>query len=124
MEEINLKIGRINRRIEKTIGHDFGPDVAVYLSNASLDELAAKWPSTYLGRIEEMGRILISPDYASYSAERKTLFLIKEYLRNGHFCKVVMEIEEQDTLSMKHLSNLTEDVRLKIDRESLIKRVD
>ena len=124
MEEVTLKIGRINRRIEKAIGHEFDTDVAVYLSNATLDEMADKWPTTYLGRVEEMGRIVASPDYASYSSEGKRLYLIKEYLRAGRFCQVVMEIEEKGPLFLRSLSNLTEAACQKIDQESPIKRVN
>jgi len=124
MEEVALKIGRINRKIEKAIAHEFGPDVAVYLSNATLDEMAAKWPTTYLGRVEEMGRIIATPDYASYCAGSKRLYLIKEYLRAGRFCQVVMKIEEAEKLSLRNLSNLTESVCQKIDQESPIKRVN
>lgn len=124
MEETSLKIGRVNRKIEKAVGHEFGKDVAVYLSNGALDELASKWPDVYLGRIEEMGRIISSPDYASYCAKRKTLFLIKEYLRNGEFRKVVMEIEDEGRLAMKMVYNLTESKAKEIAAENPIERVD
>ena len=124
MEEITLKIGRINRRIEKALGHEFGSDVSVYLTNATLDEMAAKWPTTYLSRVEEMGKIVASPDYASYSPTGKRLYLIKEYLRAGHFCQVVMEIEEEKKLFLRNLTNLTEATCQRINQESPIQRVN
>lgn len=123
MEEVALKIGRINRKIEKALEYEFSSDVSVYLSNVTLDEMAAKWPTTYLGRVEEMGKIVASPDYASYSSIRKRLYLIKEYLRAGRFCQVVMEIEEEKKFFVRSLSTLTEVACQKIDQESPIKRI-
>ena len=124
MEEITLKIGRINRRIEKALGHEFGSDVSVYLTNVTLDEMAAKWPTTYLSRVEEMGKIVASPDYVSYSPTGKRLYLIKEYLRAGRFCQVVMEIEEEKKLFLRNLTNLTEATCQRINQESPIQRVN
>ena len=124
MDDTSLKIGRVSRKIEKAVNHEFGEDVGVYLDNKTLDELANKWPDAYLGRIQEMGRIIASPDYASYCTARKVLFLIKEYLHDGQFRKVVMEIVDEGHLSMKLVYNLTDTKAKEIDHDGSIKKID
>ena len=123
METESLKIGRVSRKVEKAVGHEFGTDVSVYIPGEELDELARKWPDNYLGRVEEMGRIIAAPDYASYSAKRKTLFLIKEYLRNGEFRKVALEIMDEGKLSLHLIYALSGLKTKEIDSDSKISKV-
>ncbi|MCI1244351.1 MAG: hypothetical protein LKG11_00095 [Bacilli bacterium] len=120
----SLKIGRVSRKIEKAVGHEFGDDVGVYLSNEELDAFARKWPKTYLGRIEEMGRIIAKPDYAAYCVKKRVLFLIKEYLKEGAFRKVAMEIGDEGKLSMRLIYNLSDLKAKEIASETPISKVD
>jgi hypothetical protein len=86
--------------------------------------MAAKWPSVYLARLEEASKIIKTPDYASYVPEKKTLFLIKEYLRDGEFTKVALEIEKDKDWHLKLIYVLNALKAHEIDQAGGIKRIE
>lgn len=124
MEQENLKLGRINRAIEKALEVNFETDVWIYVEGPDLDRMAAKWPSLYLTRLEEASKIIRNPDYASYHPENKILFLIKEYLREGKFIKVFLEIEKTEEWHLKSISVLSDLKAHEIDQGSGIRRIE
>jgi hypothetical protein len=124
MEHESVKLGRINRAIEKALGVDLGENVWIYMDQADLDKMASKWPSVYLARLEEASKIIKTPDYASYAPKKKTLFLIKEYLREGEFTKVALEIEQDKEWHLKLIYVLSALKAHEIDQEGGIKRID
>jgi hypothetical protein len=95
MENESVKLGRINRYVEKAIEENFEGDVTIYMEEKDVDELARRAPDDYLRRLSEASRIIKNPDYVSYSKPRRTLFLIREYLNDGEFKKVVLEIVDE-----------------------------
>jgi hypothetical protein len=124
MEHESVKLGRINRAIEKALGVDLGENVWIYMEQDDLDQMASKWPSVYLSRLEEASKIIKTPDYASYAPKKKTLFLIKEYLREGEFTKVALEIEQDREWHLKLIYVLSALKTREIDEEGGIKRID
>jgi hypothetical protein len=123
MDNEPVRLGRLNRAIEKAVESDLGPDVAVYVQNAELDSFASKWPEAYLTKLNEAGKILKDPDYAAYSPKKKTLFLIKEYLKDGEFRKVVLELEKENAWDLKLIYALTSEKAQEINSDSPLRRV-
>ena len=124
MDKEPVKLGRINRAVEKAIGKDLGGDVWIYMTAKDVDEMAAKWPSIYLSRLSEASRIIKRPDYASYCASKKTLFLIKEYLKEGEFTKVALEIENEGQWHLKLIYALSALKAKELNAEGPIERVE
>jgi hypothetical protein len=124
MENEAVKLGRINRAVEKALGVDLGNDVWIYMDEEDLDKMVAKWPSAYLARLEEASKIIKTPDYAAYSPSKKTLFLIKEYLRDGEFSKVALEIEKDKDWHLKLIYVLNALRTQEIDHDGGIKRIE
>ena len=44
MENESVKLGRINRAVEKALGVDLGENVWIYMDEGDLDKMAATWP--------------------------------------------------------------------------------
>jgi len=124
MDSESVKLGRINRAVEKALGVDLGANVWIYMDEADLDKMAVKWPNVYLARLEEASRIIKTPDYAAYSATKKTLFLIKEYLRDGEFSKVALEIEKDKDWHLKVIYVLNALKTQEIDQDGGIRRIE
>lgn len=87
-----VRLGRLSRAIENALGVPFEGDVFVYILAADVDEMAKEWPQVYLKRLEEASMIIRHCDYASYLKEKETLYLIREYLKDGIFTKVALEL--------------------------------
>lgn len=96
MNEGPIKVGRINRAIEKTVGADLGEDVAVYLEEEELNALVKKKPDSYLKAIEEEAVIIKKPDYACYSKEEESLFLFRQYLSPNGFVNIALVIKKEE----------------------------
>jgi hypothetical protein len=124
MDNENVKLGRINRAVEKALEQDFGDDVWIYMAAKDVDAMAAKWPSVYLSRLSEAARIIKHPDYASYAPKKKTLYLIKEYFKEGEFSKVALEITNEAGWYLKIIYALNPLKIKEIDEEAPIKRVE
>jgi hypothetical protein len=90
-----VKLGRIGTKIEKALAVNFGDGIWVYISNAAVDRLAASVPSLYLERLNQASLIIKKPDYVAYDEEKKSLYLIREYLKGIDFVKVVLELASQ-----------------------------
>lgn len=124
MNEQPVRLGRISRGIEKAVGKDFGDDIWVYVRNEELDRLARNWPTSYLARLEESGRIIKNPDYVAYDDQGKILYFIKEYFHEGIFKKVVLSLENDLQWHFLDLVVLDEAILSKILCESPLKRVN
>lgn len=123
MEEEPVRLGRISRTIEKTLDKDFGDEIWIFILSRDLDSLANRWPKNYIARIEEAGRIIKKPDYVAYLEEGKTLYLIKEYFKEGVFKKVLLEIVFERQWHLKGIRLLEETMLKEIIGKSQLKRV-
>jgi len=124
MNEQPVRLGRISRNVEKAVGKDFGADIWVYVRNEELDHLARSWPTSYLTRLEESGRIIKNPDYVAYDEKKKILYFIKEYFHEGIFKKVVLSLQDDIQWHFLDLAVLNEAILSKILSESPLKRVN
>ena len=75
-----IKIGRIGRKVEKAF---------LYVSNKRLDAWARSRGDSYLRDLEEVSRIVSSPDYVRYCYEgdKEELSFVREYIKDGAFKK-------------------------------------
>jgi hypothetical protein len=124
MNEEPVRLGRISRGMEKALGKDFGDDIWIYVTGGDLDRLASHWPTNYLARLEECGRILKNPDYLAYAEKEELLYFIKEYFKDNLFKKVVVILKNEKQWHLKELVVLDEPLLNKITSESLLKRVN
>jgi hypothetical protein len=123
MDKEPVKLGRINRAVEKALNEDFGEEVWIYLLAEDLDKMASKWPTIYLSRISEAAKIIKSPDYAGYVEKKQTLYFIKEYLKDGRFQKVALSLVKEGQWHLKELFALNEEKSEEIAREGYLARV-
>jgi hypothetical protein len=122
-QEEPVKIGRINKATEKALGLSLGENIWVYVTSVDLDTMAKKWPEAYLSRLHEAGTIAKEPDYAAYRKEGNILYLVKEYLKNGSFVKVLLEIVGEPQWHLKAIYPLSAEKAKEIDEKYGIKRI-
>jgi hypothetical protein len=124
MDQEPVKLGRINRAVEKALKEDFGEEVWIYLLAEDLDKMASKWPTIYLSRISEASKIIKTPDYAAYLEKEDTLYFIKEYLKDGHFQKVALSVKKEGQWHLKELFTLKDDESVRLAQEGILARVN
>lgn len=109
MEHEPLRLGRISKKMENALKADFGDDIFLYIEEKTLSSFAEKWPSDYLKKVEEIGKIIKKALYIGLSDDEKTLYLIDEYITKTGFRKVVVEfVKQKEGWSLKEMSSLTE----------------
>ncbi|MBO4540870.1 MAG: hypothetical protein J5736_02730 [Bacilli bacterium] len=96
-EEKDIKIGRVNRGVEKALRLSLASDVSVWMKEEDLNKLAKEKPETYLKTIEGIQEILKCPDFVSYRDEEDALFYVKDFFRNGRFRKVLVVLRHEGT---------------------------
>ncbi|MCR5079040.1 MAG: hypothetical protein K6B65_03865 [Bacilli bacterium] len=74
-----IKIGRINKKVEERMGVSLSNDIAIYLLEPMADNLAREHPTSYLSLIEEMALTIKRPDAFSYCGERNELLYLRLY---------------------------------------------
>ena len=79
MEEEPLRIGKIKKKVERTLGFSFPGDRSLLVSQTYLDELARRKPNSYLTYIEEASLIVNDPDFVSFEIEKETLTYYRTY---------------------------------------------
>lgn len=90
-----LKLGRISRKVEKALGLSLVCDVNIYLPQPQLDQLAASRPHDYLKRLDEISGICRDPDYVRYDESNDTFIYLKEYIKDGVFLKVAVDLTHE-----------------------------
>ena len=79
MEEEPLRIGKIKKKVERTLGFSFPGDRSLLVGQTYLDELARRKPNAYLAYIEEASLIVNDPDFVSFEIEKETLTYYRTY---------------------------------------------
>ena len=79
MEDEPLRIGKIKKKVERTLGFSFPGDRSLLVSQTYLDELARRKPNSYLTYIEEATSIVGDPDFVSFEIEKETLTYYRTY---------------------------------------------
>ena len=96
----------------------------VFFASPVSSSLARSWPTSYLTRLEESGRIIKNPDYVAYDEKERILYFIKEYFHEGVFKKVVLSLQDDLQWHFLDLTVLNEAILNKILSESPLKRVN
>ena len=78
-----LKIGRINKRMEEAMAISLASDMAIYVEDAMLDQLARDYPSSYLLILEEIKEAIRKPDAFSFSLKKNELTFIRLYSKQS-----------------------------------------
>ncbi len=81
----NIKVGRIARSTERALGLSLTGEVSIYMTNATLDELARKKPQSYLRFLREITEILKNPDFVSFDQVHEQFVYQKQYYKAGAF---------------------------------------
>ena len=81
MEDSDLKIGKIKKKVETTLGISLPGDRGLYVGRAYLDALARRHPQDYLAILEEATSIASDPDFVSFSLETETLSYYRVYFK-------------------------------------------
>ncbi len=90
-----LRIGRIKREAEKTLGISLSGEMGVYLDQETLDELADSWPNDYLHRIEEFARMVEQPDFASFDKGSGAFRFLRFYAKGKRIEGVILEVQRK-----------------------------
>lgn len=81
-----IRLGKISKRIEKSLSLSLTSEVGVYVDESFLDSLAKTYPDRYLEILENIGKeILKSPDFAAFNQKEEEFHLLKIYCKNGVF---------------------------------------
>ncbi len=115
-----IRIGRINKKVERLLQVDFGADVFLYVDNDRLNSLAKARPDSYLADLEKLTEITAKPDYVVY--EKNNVTFIREYLIDASFHKVMAAFAHRKRWELTLFSGLgKEGWRILRSSEKIIK---
>ncbi len=78
MEMEALRLGRVNRRIEKSLGKAYSGSTSVTITEPKLRKLIEYYPERYLSALEKMKEIIALPQYG-YS-KCGNIYLIRSFI--------------------------------------------
>jgi len=81
MEQNDLKLGKVKKKVETTLGISLPGDRGLYVGQSYLDALARRHPKDYLSIVEEASSIVAEPDFVSFSLETETLSFYRIYFK-------------------------------------------
>lgn len=102
--ESSIKLGRVNKSIERAISTNFIGDVFVYIKEEQLNAFAVSYPSDYLRRVTLIKDIITHPHYAAYIEEEQTIYLFRTYYKNGVFKTFALAIKKEECWEFLSLS--------------------
>lgn len=123
MDKEPIKLGRVNAATEKALGFSLGEKTSVFLFEEGLRSFAERYPDEYLKVLHEASHVLSRPDFASYDGGAKTLYLTRDYYKNGTFRKMCLSIKCVQPFEALSFSPLTSDYLEKIAKTSYFKKV-
>ena len=120
-----IKVGRVNIDVEKALGLVLTSDVSVYIGEEALNDLASRHPENYLSILEEMAKILKTPDFVASDAKQTHLAYLRFYCRGSEFRKAFLFLTYEGTPAhwwVQRLSgNEKEDLSLFADGEGFVR---
>ena len=87
-----IKIGRIARSTERALGLSLTGEVAIYIGEKELDDLAVKMPGSYLKFLHEVTEVLKNPDFVSFDTEKEAFTYEKFYFKDGLFSALFLVV--------------------------------
>lgn len=90
-----IKIGRVNRLVERTLGISLNGDVNVYVKEDYVASIAKARPTEYLHFLEELTDILKKPDFVSFHIENETFIYAKTFIKDGAVVLVCIKVKRE-----------------------------
>lgn len=107
MENTKITVGFLPSKLKDVLGCEFKRKQNVYLLSKKQEELSKKYPTSLESKVDEMAHLLYYPDYAIYDKKEKSLFLIRDYQRDGKFQKVVLHLSKKEGWNIADLVPLS-----------------
>lgn len=85
MEEEDIRIGKIEREVEKAIRHTLTSDVHLYVSETTLNRMARCHPKDYLRLLEKAKECVVQAEFARMDEGETRLEYAKTHFKNGTF---------------------------------------
>ena len=119
-----ITVGFLSSKLKDVLGSDFKQKQNVYLLVTQQEELSRKYPSSYKAKVEEISHLLYNPDYVLYAKKEKSLYLIRDYQKEGKFQKVVLSLTNFGEWDIKELTSLTLPILEKINNLGQLRRLN
>ena len=119
-----ITVGFLSSKLKDVLGSDFKQKQNVYLLVTQQEELSRKYPSSYKAKVEEISHLLYNPDYVLYAKKEKSLYLIRDYQKEGKFQKVVLSLTNFGEWDIKELAPLTLPILEKINNLGQLRRLN
>jgi hypothetical protein len=119
-----ITVGFLSSKLKDVLGSDFKRKQNVYLLVTQQEELSRKYPSSYKAKVEEISHLLYNPDYVLYAKKEKSLYLIRDYQKEGKFQKVVLSLTNFGEWDIKELTSLTLPILEKINTLGQLRRLN
>lgn len=107
MKNNKITVGFLSSKLKDVLGGDFKRKQNVYLLENEQEELSKRYPSSFEAKVEEITHLLYYPDYVLYAKKEKSLFLIRDYQRDGKFQKVVLRVANKGEWDIAELTSLS-----------------
>lgn len=107
MKNNKITVGFLSSKLKDVLGGDFKRKQNVYLLENEQEELSKRYPSSFEAKVEEITHLLYYPDYVLYAKKEKSLFLIRDYQRDGKFQKVVLRVVNKGEWDIAELTSLS-----------------
>lgn len=119
-----ITVGFLSSKLKDVLGSDFKQKQNVYLLVTQQEELSRKYQSSYKAKVEEISHLLYNPDYVLYAKKEKSLYLIRDYQKEGKFQKVVLSLTNFGEWDIKELTSLTLPILEKINTLGQLRRLN
>ena len=96
-----LILGKIKKSILEKISMEEEGERDVYILSNTLNDLATKYPDTYLKKIEGMKEILSFPDYVSKGKKKMDFYRL--IFKNKKFYLLILSLERKERWILKGL---------------------
>ncbi|MDO5330588.1 MAG: hypothetical protein Q4F15_04095 [Bacillota bacterium] len=81
MENEDLRLGRISKKVERGLGISLPFGAGVYLRSWDMDLLVSRYPDRYLLLLEQMRTIMNRPCLSFFDQKAESIYLFKRYGR-------------------------------------------
>ena len=94
-ENKDVKIGRVNRGVERALHLALPNDVSVWMREETLNRMAEELPDAYLRRIEGIQDLIKNPDFVAYDDEKDQLVYWKQFYSKKKFRPIVVVVNHE-----------------------------
>ena len=94
--KLNRKIGKITKKIIKTINLDYKKEKDIFIGESNLIHIQKRHPQDYEKYIDKIEEIIRKPTYLARNEKKKSIEFIKEYKIENDFVLVAVRISNND----------------------------